>query len=66
MPRHQRATPADLCQLARLRLPRPGVTLPALRVNDPVAQYLALAVGDIVRIDRLDGTVYYRTVISAR
>ena len=65
VPRHQRASPADLQQLAQLRLPRPGVTLPALRVDDPIAEYLALSVGDIVRIDRLDGTTYYRIIVSA-
>lgn len=28
-----------------------------------VARYLGLRAGDVVRIDRLDGTVYFRVVV---
>ena len=69
MPPHRHATaPEDLERLAQLRLPRGPAwgALPALRADDPIVQYLALSVGDVMRIDRRDGTVYYRVVVSAR
>ena len=40
--------------------------LPAIRADDAIIQYLGLSVNDIVRIDRLDGTVYFRVVIPTR
>jgi DNA-directed RNA polymerase subunit H (RpoH/RPB5) len=36
--------------------------LPLLRRTDPVARFLAFRVGDIVQIDRPDGTLYIRYV----
>ena len=36
--------------------------LPFLSRNDPVARFLAFRSGDIVRIDRSDGSVYFRYV----
>ena len=38
--------------------------LPAIRSDDIIVQYLGLHVNDIVRIDRHDGTVYFRAVIA--
>ena len=66
VPRHRKAADDDLRRIGGLRLPRGTASLPALRADDPIAQYLALAVGDVVRIDRHDGTVYYRVVVVAR
>ena len=40
--------------------------LPAIFADDAIVQYLGLVVNDIVRIDRLDGTVYFRVVITTR
>jgi hypothetical protein len=40
--------------------------LPSLRKDDPIVQYLGLTVGDIVRVDRQDGSVYYRLVIPTK
>ena len=45
---------------------RLSAVLPSLRADDPVVQYLGLSVGDIVRIDRPDGSVYYRLVIVCK
>lgn len=78
VPPHRLATPGELRELQQRyglvthnhhHHRRPAVattTLPALRADDPVAQYLGLAVGDVVRIDRADGSVFYRAVITAR
>jgi DNA-directed RNA polymerase subunit H (RpoH/RPB5) len=65
VPRHRKATVEDLKLLPRGTLRRPSC-LPAIRSDDAIVQYLGLKVGDIVRIDRLDHTVYFRMVISSR
>lgn len=62
VPPHRRATPADL-RAAGLSRCKPGL-LPAVRSDDPVVRYLHLRVGEIVRIDRQDGSLYFRRVIS--
>lgn len=46
------------------RQPWSRVNLPCIRRSDPIAQYLGLLSGDVVRINRLDGTVYFRQVVS--
>ena len=43
----------------------PLKTLPLLRSDDPIAQYLGLRPGDVVRVDRPDGTIYWRNVVAA-
>lgn len=58
VPPHRRATPEER---AALRVPLS--MLPVLRRDDAIAQYLGLQHGDVVRIDRLDGTVYWRHVV---
>lgn len=45
---------------------RLSAILPSLRADDPVVQYLGLSVGDVVRIDRPDGSIYYRLVIACK
>lgn len=62
VPRHRRATPSDLKLLPPGALKRRNI-LPSIRFDDAIVQYLGLSVNDIVRIDRLDGAVYFRVVI---
>lgn len=62
VPPHRRATAADLRDAGLTRC-KPSV-LPAVRSDDPVVRYLRLRVGDIVRIDRRDGSLYFRRVIA--
>ena len=57
VPRHVRATAAESGVQRRC--------LPMLRASDPVAQYLGLRPGDVVRIDRHDGSAYFRHVVAA-
>lgn len=59
VPKQRRATPEERSRLLPLS------TLPLLRSDDVVVQYLGLRPGDVVRIDRPDGTVYWRLVVSA-
>ena len=59
VPPHRRATAAERARL------RPLHHLPSLRADDVVAQYLALRPGDVARIDRHDGSVYWRHVVPA-
>jgi DNA-directed RNA polymerase subunit H (RpoH/RPB5) len=65
VPRHRKASMEDLKLLPRGTLRRRSC-LPAIRADDAIVQYLGLQVHDIVRIDRLDGTVYFRVVIATR
>ena len=65
VPAHRRATADDLQLLPAGALKRRSV-LPAIFADDPIVQYLGLVVNDIVRIDRLDGTVYFRVVVTTR
>jgi DNA-directed RNA polymerase subunit H (RpoH/RPB5) len=65
VPKHRFATPEDLKMLPQGALKRRSI-LPAIRADDAIIQYLGLSVNDIVRIDRLDGTVYFRVVIPTR
>lgn len=37
--------------------------LPCLHCTDPVAQYLGFQVGDVVKISRHDGSLYFRQVV---
>ena len=37
--------------------------LPLIRANDAVVVYLGLAPGDLLRVDRSDGSVYWRVVV---
>lgn len=53
------ATPEEKKRLLPLN------ALPILRSDDPIAQYLGLRPGDVVRVDRLDGTVYWRHLVVA-
>lgn len=53
------ATPEERRRLMPLK------TLPLLRSDDPIAQYLGLRPGDVVRVDRPDGTIYWRNVVAA-
>ena len=62
VPPHRRATPAE--RAALLRTAGALRNLPVLRSDDAIAQYLGLQHGEVVRIDRLDGTVYWRWVVS--
>ena len=70
VPRHRRCTPDEITALG-MQLPatRAGHArlshLPCLQSNDPIAQYLALNPGEVVHIERLDGSVYYRIVVKA-
>ena len=63
VPVHRKATAEDLKLLPRGTLSRRNL-LPAIRSDDIIVQYLGLHVNDIVRIDRHDGTVYFRAVIA--
>lgn len=58
VPRHRRATATERARLG------PRQCLPSLRSDDVIAQYLALRIGDVVRIDRHDHTVYWRHIVS--
>ena len=62
MPPHRLATEDDLRRLPPRCTPR---ILPALRLNDPIVQYLGLRVGNVVRIDRKDGSTYFRVVVAS-
>lgn len=57
VPRHTRVAASEANGVRR-------GSLPMLRAGDPVAQYLGLRVGDVVRIDRWDDTEYFRLVVS--
>lgn len=57
VPRHRRATAEERARL------HPVHQLPALRVDDPVARYLGVDPGEVLRIDRPDGTVYWRLTV---
>lgn len=76
VPRHRRATAEDLSHLPTGSVRRASGMLPALhpafrgdgrhaepclRTTDPIVQYLGLRAGEIVRIDRHDGSTYFRT-----
>lgn len=37
--------------------------LPSMEVTDPIARYYNYKIGDIVKIERLDGTIFYRVVV---
>ena len=63
VPPHRRATDDDL-RAAGLLARAARAHLPALRASDPIVQYLGLRVGDVVRIDRHDGSVYLRLVTA--
>jgi DNA-directed RNA polymerase subunit H (RpoH/RPB5) len=76
VPTHRRASPDEVCRLLgcsnggtshhhRKATERKANLLPCLRTDDPIAQYLGLETGEIVRIDRLDGSVYYRVIVKA-
>lgn len=60
VPSHRLATPEER------RAIRSVHALPVLRSNDVVAQYLGFRAGDVVRIDRPDGSVYWRQILTAR
>jgi DNA-directed RNA polymerase subunit H (RpoH/RPB5) len=62
VPAHRRATADDLRQMGVARAAR--ALLPSLRASDPIVQYLGLRIGDVVRVDRLDGSVYLRVVTA--
>jgi DNA-directed RNA polymerase subunit H (RpoH/RPB5) len=62
VPAHRKATGDDLRQMGVARAAR--ALLPSLRASDPIVQYLGLRIGDVVRIDRLDGSVYLRVVTA--
>lgn len=65
VPAHRRATLADLAELDAMGIGhRRGALLPNLCASDPVAQYLGLVPHDIVRIDRPDGTAYFRRITA--
>lgn len=64
VPPQRRATAADL-RVAGLARCKPSL-LPCIRSDDPVVQYLHLRAGEILRIDRQDGSLYFRHVIAAR
>lgn len=59
VPHHQRATAEERARHAPVR-----AHLPVLRSDDPIAVYLGLRSPDVVRIDRRDGTVYWRQVVG--
>ena len=60
VPTHRRATPEERRALA------PVNRLPLLCLDDPVVQYLGLRPGDVVRIERRDGTLYWRQVTASK
>ena len=71
VPPHRRATSDEVDILLGPR--KPGVgriganklsQLPCLRLDDAIAHYLALKPGEVVHIDRLDGSVYYRVIVK--
>lgn len=57
VPKQRRATPEEVQRLRPLR------NIPCLHATDIVVMYLGLTSGDVVRIDRKDGSVYWRLVI---
>lgn len=63
VPKHQRASLADMLRETGLRTLSVR-NLPALRADDPIAQYLGLVTGDLARIERADSSVYWRAVIN--
>ena len=70
VPRHRRCTRDEIASLgAQLAATRAGHArlsqLPCLQCSDPIAQYLALKPGEVVRIERLDGSIYYRIIVKA-
>ena len=73
VPYHRKATAEERRAVLRNQ---PANVLPLLRTDDPVlrgttadprapsaAQYLGLRTGDVVHIQRPDGTVYYRLTV---
>ena len=73
VPCHRRCTPDEISSLGvrpseHTTTTRPEIRLsqlPCLHSNDPIAQYLALKPGEVVRIERLDGSIYYRIIVKA-
>ena len=63
VPQHRRSTVAALEQERGLHIGSAKL-LPALGSDDPIAQYLGLTCGDVVRIARADGSVYWRIIIT--
>lgn len=57
VPRHRLATREERARLT------PVTQLPTLRADDAIAVYLGLRPGDVVRIDRPDGSTYWRHVV---
>jgi len=69
VPRHERLDDAEKQRLmAELKVATPDL-LPHIQKHDPVARYMGLAVGDVVRIHRYSATVgrdvYYRVVVDS-
>ena len=74
VPPHRPASPDEVCRLLgcpnvgtphhhRKATERKNQLLPCLRMDDPIARYLGMMPGEIVRIDRLDGSIYYRVIV---
>jgi DNA-directed RNA polymerase subunit H (RpoH/RPB5) len=70
VPPHRRATPEEVIAMlgtSKLHATQSNAKLsqlPCLRSDDPIAQYLSLKPDEVVRIDRLDGSVYYRVIVK--
>jgi DNA-directed RNA polymerase subunit H (RpoH/RPB5) len=62
VPPQRRATTDDLAAAGLARCKR--TALPSVRSDDPVVRYLDLAPGDVLRVDRRDGTLYFRRVVG--
>lgn len=61
VPQQRRANPDELRAIG-IDPGRPGL-LPSIHASDPVVRYLGLVPGDVVRIVRRDGSLYFRHVI---
>ncbi len=62
VPPQRRATADDLRAAGLAKCKR--TALPSVRSDDPVVRYLDLAPGDVLRVDRRDGSLYFRRVIG--
>lgn len=57
VPEQRRATAEEIQPLRPLR------NLPSIHATDIVVMHLGLSCGDVLRIDRKDGSVYWRLVV---
>lgn len=68
VPRHELLTPGEKDELL-IRLKITPRQLPEMQRHDPMARYLGLRVGDVVRIRRVSATAafewYYRIVVNS-